>query len=204
MKLHNNGTNVGNDPDAIDAGDYFSPDVVSFSDYYPFGMGMPGRKFAAESYRYGFNGMEKNLDVNGEGNDYTTQFRQYDARIGKWKSLDPLMATYPFQSPFAAFNNNPIYFSDVTGLEGDPPTRNQETIKDGDTYSQKAKDSGGKYTAEDLEKWNPGVDPKKLQIGQKINTEGIESFTARTESYTADIYAKIATKVSVLKSKSTI
>lgn len=31
------------------------------------------------------------------------------------------MAKYPSQSPYAGFNNNPIYYRDPTGLEGDPP-----------------------------------------------------------------------------------
>jgi len=38
--------------------DYYTADVVTANDYYPFGMQMPGRKFtqANSSYRYGFNG----------------------------------------------------------------------------------------------------------------------------------------------------
>jgi hypothetical protein len=36
------------------------------------------------------------------------------------------MAKYPYQSAYAGFNNNPIYFADPTGLEGDPPVK---TIK---------------------------------------------------------------------------
>lgn len=45
------------------------------------------------------------------------------------------MANYPHQSPYAAFNNNPIYFADPTGLEGDPPgeelsTENKKFFKD--------------------------------------------------------------------------
>lgn len=31
------------------------------------------------------------------------------------------MSKYPNQSPYAAFNNNPIYFNDPLGLEGEPP-----------------------------------------------------------------------------------
>ena len=73
------------------------------------------------NYRFGFNGMEVDNEVSGNGNSYTTQFRQYDPRLGRWKSLDPLMAKYPGMSLYVAFNNNPIYFVDPLGLEGDKP-----------------------------------------------------------------------------------
>jgi RHS repeat-associated protein len=42
-----------------------------------------------KDYSYGFNGMETDKEVSGTGNSYTTQFRQYDPRIGRWLSLDP-------------------------------------------------------------------------------------------------------------------
>ena len=67
------------------------------------------------SYRYGFNGMEGDPEVKGAGNHYTTHFRQYDPRLGRWMSIDPLADRFPWQSPYAAFNNNPIYFEDARG-----------------------------------------------------------------------------------------
>ena len=38
--------------------DYFTSDVVSYSDYYPYGMLMDGRhgQVASSDYRYGFQG----------------------------------------------------------------------------------------------------------------------------------------------------
>lgn len=63
--------------------------------------------------------MEVDNEVSRNGNSYTTEFRQYDPRLGRWKSLDPLMAKYPNQSPYVAFNNNPIFFTDPFG--DDPP-----------------------------------------------------------------------------------
>ena len=60
-------------------------------------------------------------EVSGSGNSYTTQFIQYDPRLGRWKSLDPLAGKFPNQSPFCAFNNNPLYFTDPLGLEGEGP-----------------------------------------------------------------------------------
>jgi RHS repeat-associated protein len=72
-----------------------------------------------KSCRYAFNGMEQDKEVSGNGNSYTTQFRQYDPRLGRWKSLDPLAAKFPWQSPFAGMDNNPIALTDVLGLETD-------------------------------------------------------------------------------------
>jgi RHS repeat-associated protein len=97
--------------------------VISTSDYYPFGMQMPGRSNAygaGVDFRYAYNGMEVDGEVSGDGNSYTTEFRQYDPRLGRWKSLDPLMAKFPWMSPYVAFDNNPVFFTDPLGLEGKP------------------------------------------------------------------------------------
>ncbi|MEY3499424.1 MAG: hypothetical protein RL308_1093 [Bacteroidota bacterium] len=91
--------------------------VVSTADYYPFGMEMPGRSTNSGTYKFGYNGMEMDNEVSGNGNSYTTEFRQYDPRLGRWKSLDPLMAQFPWMSPYVAFDNNPIYYTDPYGLE---------------------------------------------------------------------------------------
>lgn len=109
--------------------------VVMTSDYYPFGMVMPDRNWvdaSAQAYRYAYNGMERDNEVSGIGNSYTTEFRQYDPRLGRWKSLDPYRFEFPWQSPYAAFDNNPIFFTDRLGLAA-------EWIDNGD----------GTYTAED-------------------------------------------------------
>ena len=39
--------------------DYFAADVVSYSDYYPFGQLLPGRHGSEAEYRYGFQGQER-------------------------------------------------------------------------------------------------------------------------------------------------
>jgi RHS repeat-associated protein len=75
------------------------------SDYYLFGMLMPGRTLNADDSRYGYHGMEQDVEVSGNGNSYTTEFRQYDPRLGRWKSLDPLMGMFPKMSPYNAFAN---------------------------------------------------------------------------------------------------
>ncbi|MFH6990834.1 hypothetical protein ACHRVW_24205, partial [Flavobacterium collinsii] len=47
----------------------FVPDVLSFSDYYPFGMLVPNPDKPKNNYRYGFQGQEKDDEIRGgEGN----------------------------------------------------------------------------------------------------------------------------------------
>jgi RHS repeat-associated protein len=60
--------------------------------------------------------METDNEAKGNGNSYTTEFRQYDPRLGRWLSLDPLMKQFPWMSPYVAFDNNPIFYTDPLGL----------------------------------------------------------------------------------------
>lgn len=75
---------------------------------------MPGRKFtAATSYRYGFNGKE----LDNEFIQYDYGFRIYDPRLGCFKSVDPLAASYPWNSTYAFAENDVIRSIDLDGLE---------------------------------------------------------------------------------------
>ncbi|MBI9036482.1 MAG: hypothetical protein JEZ03_18650 [Bacteroidales bacterium] len=96
-------------------GTNFSADITSSQDYYPFGMQMPGRTFSSNSYRYGFNGMEKDDEIAGAGNSYTAEFWQYDSRLGRRWNVDPVVKHD--QSRFSAFANNPIWFIDPNGAD---------------------------------------------------------------------------------------
>jgi RHS repeat-associated protein len=95
--------------------DFYTPVVKSAQDYYPFGMQMPGRKIKPNSYKFGYQGYEKDNNVAGQGNSYDTKFRQYDARLGRWWSLDPKASKYPAFSDYAANANNPIVVIDEDG-----------------------------------------------------------------------------------------
>lgn len=70
-----------------------------------------------DSYRFGFNGVEKNNEVVGEGNNYEFKFRVYDSRLGKFLSVDPLTKSYPWNSPYAFAENDVIRSIDLEGLE---------------------------------------------------------------------------------------
>ncbi|MFN3916817.1 MAG: hypothetical protein ACK4K0_03645 [Flavobacteriales bacterium] len=65
-------------------------------------------------FRYGYNkGSEKDDEIKGAGNSYTTYFRQLDTRLGRWLSIDPVKQAW--QSPYSSMDNNPIGLNDPLG-----------------------------------------------------------------------------------------
>lgn len=95
-------------------GEYqLTADVVSFTNYYPFGWEQPGRKYNSGDYRYGFNGMEKDDEVAGKGASYTATYWQYDSRLGRRWNQDPVNKSG--LSPYLTFGNNPVLFVDPNG-----------------------------------------------------------------------------------------
>jgi RHS repeat-associated protein len=97
--------------------DYYTADVVSATDNYVFGMTMPGRSFQSDKYRYGFEKQEKDNEIAGEGNHYTFKYREYDPRTGRFWSVDPLFAKYPWNSSYAFAENRVIDGIDLEGKE---------------------------------------------------------------------------------------
>ena len=104
---------------ACGAGDdiYYNAQVVSVSDYYPFGMGIKEREWSDSSfgYRFGFNGKEQDNEVAGEGNSYDFGARIYDSRLGRWMSRDPNFKDYPYRSDYSYVGNSPIFRIDPNG-----------------------------------------------------------------------------------------
>ena len=80
-------------------------------------MLMPGRKFNAGNYNFGFNGKWDDDIVKGTGNLQDYGMRMYDPRLGRFLSVDPLIIKYPNFSPYHSFANNPILFVDPNGME---------------------------------------------------------------------------------------
>jgi RHS repeat-associated protein len=87
----------------------------STSDYSGFGVQLDGRTANSSEYRYGYQGSEKDDEIKGEGNSYTTHYRQLDPRVGRWMSIDPKSGSLPWQSSYCSMDNNPILFNDVLG-----------------------------------------------------------------------------------------
>ena len=82
--------------------------LTSKTDYYPFGMPMPNRNDGANSYRYAFQGQEKDNETGMEA----FELRLWDGRIGRWLTVDPMGE---FFSPYLGMGNNPISNIDPDG-----------------------------------------------------------------------------------------
>jgi RHS repeat-associated protein len=96
-------------------------DVVATNDYSAFGAPMVGRGFNSPSYRYGFNGKENDAESvdAGEGlQDYG--MRIYNPSLGKFLSVDPLSAFYPWNSTYAFAEGDVIRCVDLDGGERKP------------------------------------------------------------------------------------
>jgi|GEM_PF-1119604 len=96
---------------------YFA-DVKNISNMYPYGKsyGTNAIYNAAEDYRYGFNGMEKekNMDASGDITDFGA--RVFDANFPMFLSPDPLKSEFSNQSVYVFAGNNPIKYIDINGL----------------------------------------------------------------------------------------
>jgi RHS repeat-associated protein len=92
----------------------YRAEVLSITDYYPFGMALAERTVTtAEGYRYGFNGKEDDDEWGIQ--DYG--FRLYNPSIAKFISVDPLIKDYPWYTPYQFAGNKPIWAVDLDGLE---------------------------------------------------------------------------------------
>jgi RHS repeat-associated protein len=104
------------DSNSDDIVDTYWPDVVKATDYYPFGMEMPGRTLSSPDYRYGFNGKENDTEWGAQLiQDYG--FRLYNPALGRFLSVDPLMKGYPSWTPYSFAMNRVIDGIDLDGLE---------------------------------------------------------------------------------------
>jgi RHS repeat-associated protein len=80
-------------------------------------MTVPNRHDPGNSYRYGFNGKEKDDEIKGDDNSYDFGARMYDPRVGRWFARDPLAKKFAEWSPYNFVMNNPINMIDPDGRE---------------------------------------------------------------------------------------
>jgi RHS repeat-associated protein len=91
--------------------DCYTAQILSNSDYYPFGVSITERSYNNTGRRYGFNGKENDEEL--ETMDFGA--RLLDGDLGVWLACDPLASKYPDLSPYQFCANNPIIFIEVDG-----------------------------------------------------------------------------------------
>jgi RHS repeat-associated protein len=78
---------------------------------------VPNRHGSSSSYRYGFQGQEKDDELKGEGNSLNYTFRMHDPRVGRFFAVDPLFKKYAYNSVYAFSENRVIDSLELEGLE---------------------------------------------------------------------------------------
>src|SRR5690554_6066118 len=138
-------------------------EIVEENNYYPFGLKHQGyNNLPGDGYKYKF--LNKEYEDSFGLNVTETDFRQYDAAIGRFSVMDALSELAPNQTPYRYGFNNPVFWQDATGLF--------ETRADAEAYKKLNKLSGAtiEFDSEaDLWKIFDG-DRTITQIGNVINT----------------------------------
>ena len=96
-------------------------EILEENNYYPFGLQHQGYNDIANSCRseeaeaYQLNGKE--YEDSFGLNIYEMDLRQLDPAIGRWVVQDPVV--HHEYSPYSAFDNNPVFWSDPSGADAD-------------------------------------------------------------------------------------
>ncbi|MBN2727957.1 MAG: hypothetical protein JXR53_01930 [Bacteroidales bacterium] len=152
---------------------YYTADVISSQDYYPFGSIMPGRNYNLDEYRFGFQGQEMDNEIYGNGNALSFKYRVHDPRLGRFFSVDPMAFKYPHESPYSYVGYRPLNTIDPWGMDKieDP---NGDTQNAGTGYKQ-TEDKKYLY-GEGLKTkvWDPDYNPNDgtSKRGGYVNYEG--------------------------------
>ena len=88
-------------------------EIVAAYDYDTWGYLLENRTYNGDSIKYKYTGKE--LDKESFYDYFGARY--YDARIGRWGQVEPLLDKYPSLTPFNYSVNNPLKIIDVNGLD---------------------------------------------------------------------------------------
>lgn len=94
-----------------------TPVILQETHYDPWGVELQGLGYqepGSKVNKYLYNGKEFNDHQGLNLFDYGA--RMYDASVGRWFTVDPLAEFAPDWTPYRSFFNNPISFTDPTGM----------------------------------------------------------------------------------------
>ena len=178
--------------------------IIEENHYYPFGLKHSGYNsdklmYSKEgstvkikpmpplfvtSYDKKFNGQswETDLGINITAMDY----RQYDNALGRFNSIDLLSEFAPMYSPYRFAFNNPVYWSDPSGLF---ETRKEarEYRREHDLKGRIQRDGNGGYSINDKSNNISYFKPNEDEVGLvKVNSEGVatSALVVKNSEYT--------------------
>jgi RHS repeat-associated protein len=109
---------------------------MQINHYYPFGMNMEGNWNGLNGKnKYQYNEKELNSDMGWS--DYGARF--YDAAIGRFSTTDPLGEMYGDMTPYQYVMNNPINYTDPTGMASEAANPRM-ALNDDRTHSERFQD----------------------------------------------------------------
>ena len=143
-------------------------EIISYEEFHPFGT---------TSYRSGRSETEVSLKrykyVGKERDEETGLYyygaRYYSAWLGRFVSVDPLAGKFPNFSPYAYGNDNPLRYSDPSGMQTEDEVDQVHTVQKGETLWGIAQQNN--TTVDEIRANNPNLpeDATKLQIGTEID-----------------------------------
>jgi RHS repeat-associated protein len=185
--------------DANNDGIVTSTDIRQINHYYPFGLNMEGNWTPSGANgggnKYQYNGKELNEDFGLGWNDYGARF--YDAAIGRFSTVDPLSPMMPRHSSYSYAFNNPMRFTDPTGMA--PQSADGMSNED---WVNKTRRDGGYWANEAKSMYIPEPKSSYQRImdlnghWHNINEEDVEHIKgvhAVTQKYTPEIYGFTST-----------
>ncbi|MFC3157927.1 RHS repeat domain-containing protein [Chryseobacterium arachidis] len=150
-----------------------SAEVLEENNYYPFGLKHEGYNALTgdPNYHYEFGGKE--LQKETGWNDFGA--RMYMSDIGRWGVVDPMAEAEPSWTPYRYGFNNPILFTDPTGMI--EQTDIDKMLNTGGSYNYSngnlnylgGGNLGGNYFIDDRYKegyYTPAVDYLEFDIPQ--------------------------------------
>ena len=100
-------------------------EIVQSTNYYPFGMdhnygiNSPMSVINGTYHKFKYNGQEEDKSFGLNVTEMT--FRQFDMALGRFHGIDKLAAYDHSLTPYHFGANNPVYYSDPSGLKVAPP-----------------------------------------------------------------------------------
>ena len=174
-------------------------------DYYAFGMLLPGRNYNSNSYRFGFNGQEKDDEITGStGSHYTATFWEYDTRTGRRWNLDP-EPTIGI-SDYACFGDNPILYIDPLGnlkdnysvdVQGNVKLEEKTDDKVDVLYTKESWDSGKKDNSITVDKGILGSSKTNTKTAINKKTYTFDQYETKGDDKSKDLFEFVAKNTSV-------